>query len=81
MPRTSGAPRKSPSSRAWAAWTRDAEGWQELVAASGPDCLSGGQWEMAYAYEAYCCVRGDGELVQLCRDARRNRWEVHGVWR
>jgi hypothetical protein len=57
------------------------DGWQEIVAASGPDCLSGGQWEMAYAYEAYCCVRGDGELVQLCRDARRNRWEVHGVWR
>ena len=57
------------------------EGWQEIVAASGPDCLSGGQWDMAYAYEAYCCVRGDGELVQLCRDARRNRWEVHGIWR
>jgi hypothetical protein len=60
---------------------RDAERWQEIVAASGPDCLSGGQWEMAYAYEAYCCVRADGELVQLCRDARRDRWEVHGVWR
>ncbi|MGE5927270.1 MAG: hypothetical protein ACM357_07945 [Gemmatimonadota bacterium] len=60
---------------------RDAAGWQEIVAASGPDCLSGGQWDTAYAYEAYCCVRRDGELVQLCRDARRNRWEVHGLWR
>jgi hypothetical protein len=59
---------------------RDGAGWHALVAASGPDCLSGGQWELAYAVEAYCCVRDDGELVQLCRDARHDRWEVHGTW-
>jgi hypothetical protein len=57
------------------------EGWHELVTASGPDCLSGGQWESAWAWEAYCCMRTDGELVQLCYDARSARWELHGTWR
>lgn len=60
---------------------RGPDGWHALVSASGPDCLSGSRWDAAYAYEVYCCVRADGELVQLCRDARRDRWEVHGVWR
>ena len=57
------------------------DGWHALVAASGPDCLSGGRWSSAYAYEVYCCVRADGELVQLSRDARRGHWEVQGIWR
>jgi hypothetical protein len=62
---------------------RDSEGgvWHDLVTASGPDCISGGQWESAYAYELYCCVRADGELVQLARDAKGNGWEVQGMWR
>ncbi|HEX5386724.1 MAG TPA: hypothetical protein VFW66_08505 [Gemmatimonadales bacterium] len=60
---------------------RDAEGWHDLLAASGPDCVSGGRWTEAYAYELYCCVRADGELVQLGRDARRGAWELHGSWR
>ena len=60
---------------------RGHDGEHELVAASGPDCISGGQWEEAYAFEAYCCVRADGELVQLCRDAMEGRWRVEGVWR
>jgi hypothetical protein len=62
---------------------RDRNGWQELVAASGPDCVSGGQWdgEEAYAWELYCCVREDGEMVQLGRDARSGRWMLHGTWR
>jgi hypothetical protein len=62
---------------------RDRDGWQELVAASGPDCVSGGQWEgeEAYAWELYCCVREDGEMVQLGRDARSGRWLLHGTWR
>ena len=44
---------------------RDKDGWHELVTASGPDCVSGGRWEgeEAYAWELYCCVRKDGELV------------------
>ena len=60
---------------------RDRAGEHELVAASGPDCISGGQWEEAYACEAYCCVRTDGELVQLCRDALKGEWRVEGIWR
>jgi protein ImuB len=60
---------------------RDAEGWHDLLTASGPDCISGGRWEDAWAYELYCCVRTDGELVQLARDARRDRWELQGSWR
>jgi hypothetical protein len=60
---------------------RGPDGWHELVAASGPDCISGGRWETAYALELYCCVRADGELVQLGRDARRDVWELHGMWR
>jgi len=62
---------------------RDKEGWHELVAASGPDCVSGGRWEgeTEYAWEFYCCVRADGELVQLGRDARGGAWMLHGSWR
>jgi hypothetical protein len=62
---------------------RDKAGWHELVAASGPDCVSGGQWEgkPAYAWELYCCIRTDGELVQLGRDARSGEWAVQGWWR
>ncbi len=62
---------------------RDREGWHELVAAAGPDCVSGGRWEgeTAYAWELYCCVRADGELVQLGRDVRYGKWVVQGWWR
>jgi hypothetical protein len=62
---------------------RHRDGWHELVTASGPDCVSGGRWdgEEAYAWELYCCVREDGELVQLGRDARTGRWMMHGIWR
>jgi hypothetical protein len=62
---------------------RDKEGWHELAAASGPDCVSGGRWEgeAAYAWELYCCVRADGELVQLGRNARAGDWLLHGSWR
>ncbi len=62
---------------------RNKAGWHELVAASGPDCVSGGRWEgeTAYAWELYCCVRVDGELVQLGRDARTGDWLVQGWWR
>ncbi len=60
---------------------RDRDGWHDLLTASGPDCISGGQWETTYAVELYCCVRADGELIQLGRDARRDCWELHGAWR
>ena len=56
---------------------------RRLVAASGPDCVSGGRWEgdAEYAWELYCCVRADGELIQLGRDARTGAWALHGSWR
>jgi hypothetical protein len=60
---------------------RGADGWHDLLTASGPDCISGGRWAEGWAYELYCCVRADGELVQLGRDARRDRWELQGTWR
>lgn len=61
---------------------RGRDGRHELVSASGPDCLSGGQWEDApYAWELYCCVRRDGEIVLLARDALRQQWELAGEWR
>jgi hypothetical protein len=62
---------------------RDKEGWHELVAASGPDCVSGGRWEgdAEYAWELYCCVRADGELTQIGRNARSGAWMLHGGWR
>jgi nucleotidyltransferase/DNA polymerase involved in DNA repair len=61
---------------------RARDGRHELVTASGPDCVSGGQWEdEAHAFELYCCVRMDGEIVLLARDARSDEWEVAGEWR
>ncbi len=59
---------------------RARDGVHELVAASGPDCVSGGAWETAYAWELYCGVRTDGEIVLLARDARADAWQVMGHW-
>jgi len=60
---------------------RDHAGPHELLGAQGPDCVSGGDWEEAYAVELYCCLRADGELVQLARDARSGSWTLQGAWR
>ena len=57
------------------------DGWCELVSASGPDCISGGQWDEPYACELYCCVRRDGAIVLLSRDARGGEWLEVGEWR
>jgi hypothetical protein len=57
------------------------DGWLALVSASGPDCVSGGQWDEAYACELYCCVRDDGAIVLLSRDARSGEWQEIGEWR
>jgi hypothetical protein len=60
---------------------RDRAGTYELLGAEGPDCVSGGDWEEAYAVELYRCVRDDGRLVQLVRDARSGGWMLEGEWR
>jgi hypothetical protein len=61
---------------------RDGDAWYDLVEAAGPDRVSGGQWDVPYAREYYRCVRGDGLLVWLFRDAARadTGWYLHGWW-
>jgi hypothetical protein len=59
---------------------RDAKGAWDLAQALGPDCISGGYWESRYAREYYQCVRQDGQMVLLCRDALAERWVLSGWW-
>jgi hypothetical protein len=61
---------------------RDDGSWHDLVEAAGPDRVSGGQWAVPYAREYYRCVRGDGVLVWLFRDAVHadTGWYLHGWW-
>jgi protein ImuB len=58
---------------------RDRE-WRELVSAAGPDRISGGKWEAAYAREYFRGVTVEGQLVWLFRDGRHDRWYLHGYW-
>jgi hypothetical protein len=53
-----------------------------VLDAAGPDRVSGGQWETVYAREYFRCVREDGLLVWLYRDACNagNDWYLHGWW-
>jgi len=60
---------------------QDRDGWHEILEASGPECVSGGAWEESFALDLYCCVRADGELVQLARDVQRDTWTLEGSWR
>ena len=60
---------------------QDRDGWHELLEARGPESVSGGAWEESFALDLYCCVRADGELVQLARDARSDAWTLEGCWR
>ena len=61
---------------------RDDGAWHDLVETAGPDRVSGGQWDVPYAREYYRCVRGDGLLVWLFRDAAPADpgWYLHGWW-
>ena len=61
---------------------RDDGTWHDLVEAAGPERVSGGRWDVSYAREYYRCVRGDGVLVWLFRDAARADmgWYLHGWW-
>jgi protein ImuB len=54
--------------------------WRALLTAAGPDRISGGQWESAYAREYYRCVDGNGLLVWIYRDGRDGEWYLHGWW-
>lgn len=60
---------------------RDQGVWREIVAAAGPDRLSGGHAEGAlYAREYWRCETDDGRLVWLFLDAVQNAWYLHGWW-
>jgi DNA-binding MurR/RpiR family transcriptional regulator len=48
--------------------------------AAGPDRISGGQWDEPFAREYFRCVRNDGVLLWLFRDAREDAWYLHGWW-
>lgn len=54
--------------------------WKQLVSAAGPDRLSGGKWDAAYAREYFRAVTVEGQLVWLFRDGRQDRWYIHGYW-
>ncbi len=58
---------------------RDGE-WRAIVTVAGPDRISGGRWEGAYAREYFRAVTVDGSLVWLYRDARTDRWYLQGSW-
>jgi hypothetical protein len=54
--------------------------WRQLITVAGPDRISGGKWEAAYAREYFRGVAVDGSLVWLFRDAKLDRWFVQGFW-
>ncbi len=60
----------------------DGSEWHEIIEVAGPDRVSGGQWDGAYAREYFRCVREDGMMVWLFRGAeqRTTDWFLHGWW-
>lgn len=54
--------------------------WRQIVTVAGPDRISGGKWEEAYAREYFRVVSVDGRLVWIYRDARNDRWFIQGNW-
>lgn len=54
--------------------------WYSLLHVSGPDRLSGGQWDQSYAREYYRAVTTEGTLVWMYRDACKDKWYLHGWW-
>ena len=59
----------------------DGREWRTLMAAAGPQRVSGGIWqEQAYAREYFRCVSESGAVLWLFRDAREGSWYLHGWW-
>ena len=54
--------------------------WQQIVNVAGPDRISGGKWDESYAREYFRAVTVAGALVWIYRDARSDKWFVHGYW-
>ncbi|HEV2146554.1 MAG TPA: hypothetical protein VGR37_03980, partial [Longimicrobiaceae bacterium] len=53
--------------------------WRRLLAAAGPERISGGAWEEGWAREYFRCVTEAGALVWFFRDAE-DAWYIHGWW-
>lgn len=54
--------------------------WRQIVTVAGPDRISGGKWEEAYAREYFRAVCVDGSLMWIYRDAKTDRWFLQGKW-
>lgn len=55
----------------------------EVIAAEGPERLSGGGWERPFRREYYRVCTAEGELLWLYREPRRgveDPWRLHGWW-
>jgi protein ImuB len=62
---------------------QDDRGRHELVAAEGPERLSGDWWKDPYRREYFRVCTSAGELLWLFREYRRSgelRWWLHGWW-
>jgi hypothetical protein len=71
---------------------RDEQGrWYDIVDVAGPDRVSGGEWESAFAREYFKCVREDGTLVWMfvaqderlahaTREGKDHWWFLQGWW-
>jgi hypothetical protein len=71
---------------------RDEAGqWHAIVDVAGPDRVSGGEWESAFAREYFKCVREDGTLVWMfvakdervahaTRAGKDHWWFLQGWW-
>lgn len=60
---------------------REGGEWRRLVAAAGPQRVSGGMWqETPWAREYFRCVAESGAVLWLFRDAREEAWYLHGWW-
>lgn len=56
---------------------------REVVAAEGPERLSGGGWARPFRREYYRACTAEGELLWLYREPRRgveDPWRLHGWW-
>ncbi len=61
----------------------DGNEWHDIIEAAGPDRVSGGQWTGggSYSRDYYRCVREDGMMVWLYREAQQSTdWHLHGWW-
>jgi len=60
-----------------------AGGKHRLIAAEGPERISGDWWKDPYRREYYRACTADGELLWVYREVRRSgelRWWLHGWW-